>query len=88
MVLQRTFRQSERLSRGVLAKPARSAGNTFRFAICTLRVPVNLPKLSRKGSVMCYKLWFVKIQYTTVNNMHKFCLYSNTTLKTDDLSEA
>ena len=65
IVLQRTLRQSERLSRGVPAKPARSAGNTFRFAICMLHVPVNLSKfISQRG---CYT--FQPLAYkSTVNH--------------------
>ena len=77
--LQRMLRQSERPSRGVLAKPAQSTGATFKFAVRILCVTVNLLNFVSQRGVTCYKLWPVKVQYTTVNNMHKFCLYSNTT---------
>ena len=77
--MQRMLRQSERPSRGVLAKPAQSAGTTFKFAVCTLCVTVNLLKSVSQREYYVLQTLAVKVQYTTVNNMHKFCLYSNTT---------
>ena len=60
--LQRTSRQSERLSRGVPAKPARSAGNAFRFAVRTVTRYRTSPKFVSRGGVTRYEHRVVKLQ--------------------------
>ena len=61
--LQRTLRQGERLVRGVPAKPARSAGNAFRFAARTVTRYRTSPKFVSRGGVTRYEHRVVKLQY-------------------------